>query len=105
VQAAPHVIILLGMVLTAAEVQYGWIERGAALRPWPRSRRIYRVRHFYEKPAAVCAAQLYAHGGLWNSFVVVANPVTLLVLCCRALPRIYRSFNAIWPTFGTPLES
>ena len=32
--------------------------------------------------------------------MLVANPVTLLALCRRALPRIYRSFTGIWPTYG-----
>jgi mannose-1-phosphate guanylyltransferase len=84
-------------------VQFGWIEPGAPILgagPWP----LYRVARFREKPRLAIAARLTQRGGLWNSFVTVAQPSTLGGLIRAAVPSLVEAFAPARARFGTPWE-
>src|SRR5436309_8423423 len=104
VRARPDLVVLLGITPDTAEVEYGWIELGdpiTGLGLWT----LYRVLDFWEKPAPVLGEALRARGCLWNSFVIVAYPSTLIALCRRALPWLVDEFLRIRPALTAPCES
>ncbi len=104
VRARPDLVVLLGITPDTAEVEYGWIELGdpiTGLGLWT----LYRVLDFWEKPSPVLAEALRARGCLWNSFVIVAYPSTLIALCRRALPSLVDEFLRIRPALTAPCES
>src|SRR2546426_4791756 len=104
VRARPDLVVLLGITPDTAEVEYGWIELGdpiTGLGLWT----LYRVLDFWEKPAPVLGEALRARGCLWNSFVIVAYPSTLIALCRRALPSLVDEFLRIRPALTAPCES
>lgn len=78
----PEKVVLLGIVPDEPDTGFGWIlpERHGGSEA-------LAVRRFVEKPPAPVAQELMRHGGLWNSFILVANAVTLLELFDRRLPR------------------
>jgi mannose-1-phosphate guanylyltransferase len=103
VTARPDTIVLLGVEPDRPESQYGWIEPGDVILgswSWP----IYGVRRFWEKPSAETAQRLMRAGALWNSFVIVANPIVLEHLVRRALPALADAFGALHALGGTVRE-
>lgn len=83
----PDLVVLLGIEAARPEVEYGWIEPGAPIvGSW--SSRLRRVRRFVEKPAPEAAADLLTRGALWNSFVIVGRPRTLLALLATTVPTL-----------------
>lgn len=86
-EARPDLAVLLGVEATRPEVEYGWIEPGPAI-VGPFSGGLRRVRRFVEKPAPDVAAQLFASEALWNSFVIVSRPQSLLTLFAEAVPTL-----------------
>ena len=103
VEARPDVVVLLGIAPDRPEVEYGWIEPAELIlgaSPCP----VYRVRRFWEKPSLSLARQLEQAGCLWNSFVVVARPSTLVEMIRRAAPRLLEAFAPIRARLGTPWE-
>jgi mannose-1-phosphate guanylyltransferase len=103
VRVRPELIVLLGIAPDWPEVEYGWIEPGELILgdwPWP----VYRVSRFWEKPALPLARRLEETGGLWNSFVIVAQPSTLTRAIQRAVPELYDAFAPIRMRLGTPWE-
>jgi len=104
VRARPDLVVLLGITPDTAEVGYGWIEPGDPLTDlglWS----LYRVLDFWEKPSAVLGEALRARGCLWNSFVIVAYPSTLIALYRRALPSLVDEFLRIRQALTTTGES
>ena len=94
VTARPDTIVLLGVEPDRPESQYGWIEPGDVILgswSWP----IYGVRRFWEKPSVETAQRLMRAGALWNSFVIMANPIVLEDLVRRALPALADAFGAL----------
>jgi mannose-1-phosphate guanylyltransferase len=87
----PELTVLLGIVPEWPEISYGWIEPGNEINETA----LYTVRRFEEKPAPQLARLLMQRGCLWNSFVMVAHPSTLLGLFLVALPELYRVFKRI----------
>lgn len=85
--ARPDLVVLLGVEATRPEVEYGWIEPGLpVVGAFPGGLR--HVQRFVEKPAPEVAAQLLGRGALWNSFVIVSRPRTLLALFAETLPAL-----------------
>ncbi len=104
VLARPDLVVLLGIAPDRPEIEFGWIEPGALILsagPWP----LYRVARFWEKPRLNIAARLAQQGGLWNSFVIVAQPSTLVRLIDRAVPRLVAALAAVRPRLDTPWEA
>lgn len=99
----PDLAVLLGIAPDRPEPGYGWIQPDELIlgrSPWP----LYRVRRFWEKPAAAVAAQLARRGGLWNSFVIVAQPAALLRLIATAAPALREAFEPVRARLGTAWE-
>src|SRR5260370_13435455 len=105
VNRSPQLTVLLGIARDGPETEYGWIEPGSPLAlPEVGIGKISRIRRFLEKPSPDVARELYDRNYLWNSFVLIANPTTLLSLIARALPELYRVFSGVQPFFGGPVE-
>jgi len=100
----PDLIILLGVIPTGPQVDYGWIEPGEPVLDAPSSA-LFRVRRFWEKPTLGLAKDLLMRGCLWNSFVLVGAVRVLLRLIRSTVPELYRSFGAIAAAIATPEES
>jgi mannose-1-phosphate guanylyltransferase len=81
-------LTLLGITPDAPESGYGWIVPRA-------SERLLRpVERFVEKPPPALAAELFAHGALWNSFLFAAKGATLRALFAARLPELLGAFEA-----------
>jgi len=103
VRARPDLVVLLGIAPDRPEVEYGWIEPAELILgdwPWP----INRIGRFWEKPPLAVARRLEDAGGLWNSFVTVAQLSTLERLIHRAKPELQEMFAPIRARLGTPWE-
>jgi mannose-1-phosphate guanylyltransferase len=91
-----HPIVLLGIPATRAETQYGWIEPGEPLpAKSPGLAPSFRIRHFWEKPSPQIAADLWARGFLWNTFVMAADIEALLALFARATRHIHEALTRV----------
>jgi mannose-1-phosphate guanylyltransferase len=105
VEVCPRLIVLLGIKPDRPETEYGWIEPdGNVIATYPGFGPISSVRQFWEKPSPAVAHDLYDRGYLWNSFILVANAETLLVLIARALPRLYQLFARLRSAIGAIRE-
>jgi len=106
VNRSPQLTVLLGIAPDGPETEYGWIEPGSPLAlPDAGIGKISRIRRFLEKPSPEIACELYDRNYLWNSFVLIANPATLLSLIARAIPELYGVFSGIQPFFGGAAEN
>jgi mannose-1-phosphate guanylyltransferase len=79
----PERVALLGVRPDRPDSELGYIAPGAQL---TRCARAFEVAAFHEKPARSVAAEVIRHGGLWNSFVMVARVGQLLSLLREMLP-------------------
>jgi mannose-1-phosphate guanylyltransferase len=75
-------IALIGVAPTGPEVEYGWIVPGARI---ARSE-AFAVQRFEEKPQPARAAELWQHGGLWNTFIQAGPAHAFWALARRYLP-------------------
>lgn len=96
VSERPGLILLLGMTPDRAESAYGWIEPNEPIRL---GGEVARVRHLWEKPPPQVALQLWEHGCLWNTFVMIGKLSTFITLTIRALPELASAFSR---PFGPP---
>ena len=96
-------IVLLGIEPESAETGYGWIEPcESILAELPGA--ISRVRRFWEKPAPGVAAELFARGCLWNSFVMVGRADAFIEMIRRSLPELFQIFSSVCGSLGTAEE-
>ncbi len=103
VSARPDLIVLLGIAPDTAETEYGWIEPGDRVAgPWRSA--VSRIRRFSEKPSPALAEMLQAGGGLWNTFVMVAYPSSLISSIRSAVPGLVHEFAPVQARLGTPWE-
>lgn len=103
VERQPGWLVLLGARPTSPEVEYGWIEPGAAL-GGPAGGGIFRVRRFWEKPSEDDAWACFASGCLWNTFVFIAKVATLLEAGRQFLPDLSERLDRLAPFQGTEDE-
>ena len=101
VKARPDLVVLLGIAPTRPEPDYGWIEGSE---PIFETSSLRAVRSFVEKPNLRVASSLQSQGFLWNSFVVIGQVQTLLLLFARALPKLVDSFLTAWTALGSSSE-
>jgi mannose-1-phosphate guanylyltransferase len=105
VNHSPQMIVLLGITPDGPETDNGWIEPGAPVATAHAVRgRFSHIRRFWEKPLPDIARDLFDHGYLWNSLVLVANAATLLSLIARALPELNLAITRIRSFLGTKTE-
>jgi mannose-1-phosphate guanylyltransferase len=74
-------LTLVGAEPDCPETEYGWIEPGEVLEGSVR-----RIDRFVEKPPAVRARELFERGGLWNTFVMMAEARRLWSLAEERMP-------------------
>lgn len=88
-EADPRALLLLGITPSEPDSEYGWILPGA---DGPAGLR--HVARFVEKPEREIAERLLGEGGLWNSFVLVAEGRALLGLFERRTPALLAELRA-----------
>jgi mannose-1-phosphate guanylyltransferase len=87
-------LTLLGISPDAPETGYGWIVPA-------RSERLLRpVERFVEKPGAREAAELFAAGALWNSFLFAVKGQALLRMYAQRLPQLVRELEGAFTALG-----
>lgn len=84
-------VVLLGARPNGPDVDFGWIDLGAAI-----GENLFRVRGFEEKPQLCTADRLFRSGALWNTFVMVGNVRTFLWMAFLCEPGLVTSL-AEWP--------
>jgi len=80
-------LTLLGITPDSPETGYGWIL------PHKSDRLLRPVERFVEKPSAAVAAELFAAGGLWNSFLFAVKGRTLFSGYAERLPELTGAFE------------
>ena len=103
----PTRIVMVGVIPTHPEPDYGWIVRGAwQARPSVAANfPVYGVETFVEKPREPLALSLMANGGLWNTFVMIGRVRTFYSLLAAATPRLCVSFGPLVNSVGLLSES
>ena len=96
-EARPGSIVLLGAQPKAPEVEYGWIELGAAVGPHPDA---FHVTRFHEKPPLPIAEHLLRSGSLWNTFVMVGHVNAFFDLALASVPGLLQALHSV-PVFST----
>jgi mannose-1-phosphate guanylyltransferase len=115
-------VVLLGAQPERPEVEYGWIEPGAAV-PDVRLDDVFRVNRFWEKPSLDVARGLLDRGCLWNTFVMIGRVKTFVGMLRDVIPNevpisgdfstqvlsalperlaVLRLDNVGWSDLGTP---
>jgi mannose-1-phosphate guanylyltransferase/mannose-6-phosphate isomerase len=88
--AAQDNIVLLGVIPTAPETGYGYIEAGA-----PLIGPVSKVERFVEKPDLATAEHYVASGRyMWNAGVFLASPRVLLAEMRRLAPEVAAAASA-----------
>ena len=82
-------VVLLGAEPNAPEVEYGWIEVGAAIHET-----LFQVQAFHEKPPLPTAERLLQSGALWNTFVMVGHINAFLRMARSAVPDLLKLLQA-----------
>lgn len=85
----PEDLVLLGIVPSHLDAEYGLIEPGES-----RARDGKPVRAFFEKPSLTLAAELTRVGALWNSFIFACTGSALEDVLEAALPWLARTGRA-----------
>ena len=80
-------IVLIGAKPQWPEVEYGWIEPGAAMTT-SGERPVFKVNRFWEKPPIASARQLMNTGGLWNTFVTIGHVSAFLKILTSTVPSV-----------------
>jgi mannose-1-phosphate guanylyltransferase len=62
------------------------------------------VKHLVEKPNSAHAHELIVRGALWNTMLMVFNAATLLGFVKCLKPNLFRHFERLRETIGTPHE-
>jgi len=103
VKSNPEMIVMLGIHPEKPESGYGWIEpmNYFSFNSFPSIR---KVRRFWEKPDTKKLQQLWKHGCLCNTFVLIGKCSTFINSIKTLAPSVYSAFNDIRHTIGTPLE-
>ncbi len=104
VERHPDVTVLLGILPSHPEPEYGWIEPGETLDA-PAGGAVRRVRRFVEKPPLAWAREMLRAGWLWNTLVVVTKAAELFRLAAAHLPETLRPLLLAFDALGTPGEA
>ena len=92
-------VILVGISPETPEVGYGWIQPGAPFAT-ARTKSIFHVDRFWEKPSLSQACSLMSLGCLWNSFIMVGQVQAFLNLIGRVLPMLFQAFQTLHSGVG-----
>jgi mannose-1-phosphate guanylyltransferase len=98
----PHTVVLLGVLPSNPEPEYGWIEPGEPLSADGIARHVVR---FVEKPPLSLAQEMLRGGWLWNTLVVVAKVNHLVRLALSFIPQTLAPVLGIREVLGTSEET
>jgi mannose-1-phosphate guanylyltransferase len=104
VSARPDLMVLLGIEATRPETDYGWVQP-ATIPLTFEGPPVFRIWKFWEKPSPPLAHQLFSHGCLWNSLVMVAWAQTLLDVIRGAAPELSGPFEQLRMHLGKDDEA
>jgi mannose-1-phosphate guanylyltransferase len=94
--AGTGAIVVLGIIPTSPNTNYGYIKRGARME---RPGSAYRVERFTEKPNVYTAAQYVADGGYyWNMGQYVFRADVLMQKCEQHLPEVAQAVRRLAET-------
>src|SRR5574340_304799 len=89
-------IVVLGLIPTSPNTNYGYIKRGARME---RPGSAYRVERFTEKPNVYTAAQYVADGGYyWNMGQYVFRADVFMQKCEQHLPEVAQAVRRLAET-------
>jgi mannose-1-phosphate guanylyltransferase len=88
----PEKIAILGISPDRPETGYGYILPAKRLK---KSMHAYTVESFTEKPDRDTAQAIIAHGGLWNSFVMVFRLSRMLELLQKSIPDEFKKLSPL----------
>lgn len=100
----PGRLVLLGVVPTQPEIDYGWIEVGDEIGQ-EQEQALYQVSRFWEKPSLTEAQMLCRQGYLWNTMVVVGRVDMFITLFQRQTPTLLNAFASLRPVLGSHREA
>lgn len=97
-------VVLIGAHPDRPEIEYGWIELGAAVQN--NRHDLLRVRSFREKPTQEVAQAMLAQPSAWNTFVMVGRARTFLDVIASAVPDTLQALRSLplWAGDETPIE-
>jgi mannose-1-phosphate guanylyltransferase len=87
--ARPRRMMLLGIEPAEPDPELGYILPG-----WRVRHGFFTVHRFIEKPSRATAERLIAQGGVWNSFIWVANGRRLLSLITLKFPQVVAALSS-----------
>jgi mannose-1-phosphate guanylyltransferase len=90
----PRHLVLIGAAAERPEPDYGWIVPGPARAASDRFP-IFGVEQFCEKPGAQAAADLWADGCLWNTFITIGTVRAFIESFRRTAPDLARLTDAV----------
>jgi mannose-1-phosphate guanylyltransferase len=85
----PRRMMLLGIEPAEPDPDLGYIMPG-----WRVRHGFFTVHRFIEKPSRSTAERLIAQGGVWNSFIWVANGQRLLALMALKFPQVVAALSS-----------
>jgi len=85
----PESVVLIGAQPSRPEVEYGWIELGAAVGDG--GRELLGVRGFWEKPSLEMAESLLRKHSAWNTFVMVGSVRAFLEMATHAVADVLKA--------------
>ncbi len=97
-------MVVLGVEPDGPEQTYGWIAPGALCEAGA-GVELYHVRRFWEKPDRGTAADLFAGGFFWNTFVLAGRVAAFLRAARRTIPEVLDSLGAAAVLLGTRREA
>lgn len=98
-------IVTLGIRPTAPETGYGYIEADLSFAS-SRSKNIFRVDSFKEKPSRELATQYIAKNNyFWNAGIFVWSVQTIVNAFRVYQPEMAKLFEDLTPVYGTPQET
>jgi mannose-1-phosphate guanylyltransferase len=99
----PSKLVLLGVEPAYEESEYSYI---LPVDQWNNDGWGTRdVKHLVEKPNSAHAHELIVRGALWNTMLMVFNAATLLGFVKCLKPNLFRHFERLRETIGTPHEA
>jgi mannose-1-phosphate guanylyltransferase len=103
VERHPEWMILLGVLPSEPETEYGWIEPGERV-GWTGHSPVYRIRRFREKPSKEVAKTLFADGCFWNTFIFAGRPAVVLAAGRECSPSLYDRLARLPAFWGSEHE-
>ncbi len=94
VEKSPKQIVMLGILPTTPDKEYGYIQPGSEIGSHDGAS-LRRIERFHEKPELELAGEYCRQGYLWNTFVMVARAARLFDLIVKHLPELGFRFNRI----------